>query len=306
MSAGLQPSAVADALHEGRLLVVTATDGWLALGRGHTREALLALPGAHRTSLGPTAGEASLLASLLPPLPLRAQRMLERLLPGPLALRIGSDGPVIRWRKHAVWAALEALRDPVLVVAGSGPLPPGCDRIEGEVLPAETRVSISGGQAHRIEAVGMLSAEAISTAAHVHLLCVCSGNTCRSPMLEGLLRKACQERGLDTVDVHSAGTFAASDQPASDHTLTCLHERGIDASSHRSRHIDDLELPLYDRFICMTRTHATALAEHGVPADRITLADPNGVGDPFGGPLSAYEACAATLEHAVLRQLETV
>ena len=41
------------------------------------------------------------------------------------------------------------------------------------------------------------------------VLMVCMGNICRSPMAEGMLRKAIREAGLDRhVEVDSAGTHA--------------------------------------------------------------------------------------------------
>jgi protein-tyrosine phosphatase len=42
----------------------------------------------------------------------------------------------------------------------------------------------------------------------MHILFVCTGNTCRSPMAEGLLREALTARGIDHVTVASAGTGA--------------------------------------------------------------------------------------------------
>ena len=103
-----------------------------------------------------------------------------------------------------------------------------------------------------------------------------------------------------------AGSFAAGGEPAAEHTITCLGERGIDAQRHRSQHIDDFELALFDPFYCMTGSHAAALVERGVPTDRIFAVDPNGVPDPYGGPLSAYETCAATMDYAITGMLDGI
>ncbi|MCM3700967.1 low molecular weight protein arginine phosphatase [Paenibacillus macerans] len=60
----------------------------------------------------------------------------------------------------------------------------------------------------------------------MRILFVCTGNTCRSPMAEGLLRKIARERGLD-VEVRSAGVAAAKGAAMSMHAEAVLKDRGI-------------------------------------------------------------------------------
>ena len=50
----------------------------------------------------------------------------------------------------------------------------------------------------------------------MHIIFVCTGNTCRSPMAEALLREALAARGIDSVTVASAGTGAWEGAPASE------------------------------------------------------------------------------------------
>jgi protein-tyrosine-phosphatase len=282
-------------------VLLPSEDGWVAIAHARAHAALLALPGVDEHELGPIAGDGEVLGSLLPPLPLRAQRMLERLLPGPLALRVGDNGPRIRHPLHPLWNDLRGHREPVLLIAGTGPLPSDLPIIIAEPLAAEARCTLTGGAPLVIERAGSLNDSDLLTAANLHLLCVCTGNTCRSPMLEGLLRAALTTRGLTDIRVASAGTHAGGGEPASDHTVTCLRERGIDLGRHLSQHIDDLELSLYDRFLCMTASHAGVLAQYGIPADRIHLVDPAGIPDPFGGPLTGYETCARAMDTAIDR-----
>jgi protein-tyrosine-phosphatase len=61
----------------------------------------------------------------------------------------------------------------------------------------------------------------------LHILFVCTGNTCRSPMAEGLLRKLAGERGID-VEVRSAGVSAISGTSISRHAAGILQDEGID------------------------------------------------------------------------------
>ena len=55
-----------------------------------------------------------------------------------------------------------------------------------------------------------------------HILVVCTGNICRSPMAEGILRALAEAEGLDRVVVESAGTHAPEGSPASSHLSLSL------------------------------------------------------------------------------------
>ncbi|MGG6313421.1 low molecular weight protein arginine phosphatase [Paenibacillus macerans] len=60
----------------------------------------------------------------------------------------------------------------------------------------------------------------------MRILFVCTGNTCRSPMAEGMLRKLARERGLD-LQVRSAGVAAMKGAPISRHAEAVLRDHGI-------------------------------------------------------------------------------
>ncbi|MGG1612884.1 low molecular weight protein arginine phosphatase [Paenibacillus phoenicis] len=60
----------------------------------------------------------------------------------------------------------------------------------------------------------------------MRILFVCTGNTCRSPMAEGMLRKLARDRGLD-VEVRSAGVAAMKGASISRHAEAVLRDRGI-------------------------------------------------------------------------------
>jgi low molecular weight protein-tyrosine phosphatase len=64
------------------------------------------------------------------------------------------------------------------------------------------------------------------------ILVVCVGNICRSPMAEGLLRRA-----LPECTVSSAGIGALVDRPADPFAIQLMREQGVDISSHRARQI---------------------------------------------------------------------
>src|SRR5690606_1974306 len=67
------------------------------------------------------------------------------------------------------------------------------------------------------------------------ILVVCTGNVCRSPMAEGILRDLLENEGLgDQVEVRSAGTWAVSGSPASENAVRVSADLGVDIEEHRS------------------------------------------------------------------------
>ena len=134
----------------------------------------------------------------------------------------------------------------------------------------------------------------------MRILCVCSGNTCRSPMLQTLLRAALANSGRGDVEVASAGTGAADGDTASDGALRAMARRGLDLSPHLSRNLRSIDLAGIDQFWCMSSAHAAAVRSLGVPAARIAVVNAagGGVPDPWGGDDRDYEDTAQVLELA--------
>ena len=137
------------------------------------------------------------------------------------------------------------------------------------------------------------------------VLVVCYGNTCRSPMLESLLKRDLVATGKDVV-VESAGTLEKRDNAgANPHSITCMKERGIDITGHQRRFAGDLDLASYERIYIMGATLKADLIKLGAESDRVEIlceAD-GGVPNPFNADLAVdqqdmakYIPCAAVLE----------
>lgn len=87
----------------------------------------------------------------------------------------------------------------------------------------------------------------------LRILFVCTGNTCRSPMAEAILRKIAQDEELE-IEVRSAGVSAMNGSPASREASQVLKEKGI-KHSHRSQVIQPELVDWADLILTMTRTH---------------------------------------------------
>ncbi|MBI4598084.1 MAG: low molecular weight protein arginine phosphatase [Candidatus Omnitrophica bacterium] len=146
-----------------------------------------------------------------------------------------------------------------------------------------------------------------------HLLFVCTGNSCRSVMAQGLMQQALTRLGRQDVQVDSAGIFAIEGMSATRETLNVLQAVGVDASHHRARGLAAEQVEAADLIFVMERLHADEVVRRFPPAaHKVHLLKPYGVPpgvlmgspgipDPIGKPLEVYEVCFAEIREAVDR-----
>jgi protein-tyrosine-phosphatase len=129
------------------------------------------------------------------------------------------------------------------------------------------------------------------------IMFVCTGNTCRSPMAEGGLRKLLQNRNIDGINIFSSGTSAASGFPATIYAIEACRIWDADISSHRSRPLTPELIEQSDLVIAMTPAHCYEIIRLSPDARNKTYVLKNypepgcegeGIADPIGGSLDMY------------------
>lgn len=147
----------------------------------------------------------------------------------------------------------------------------------------------------------------------MHLLFVCTGNTCRSPMAEVIAQRLAESRGLDDLRVSSAGTSAWEGAPASDASLLVAMEQGLDLNGHRARVLSREILATADLVLAMGPHHLERVAALGAEGKAHLITDfashgaqAGPVADPFGGDLDVYRATFAELTAIIERVLDRV
>ncbi|MEX0758480.1 MAG: low molecular weight protein-tyrosine-phosphatase [Tistlia sp.] len=153
----------------------------------------------------------------------------------------------------------------------------------------------------------------------MRLLFVCTGNICRSPTAEGVMRDLLQAAGLEReVEVDSAGvTGWHVGEPPSRPAVAVAGARGCDLSGLAAREVVAEDFERFDRIFAMDRNHhrrLLALCPKG-RADRLRLfrgasagqGESLDVADPYGLTRADYEACFDTIERgcrAILEELK--
>jgi protein-tyrosine-phosphatase len=136
----------------------------------------------------------------------------------------------------------------------------------------------------------------------IRILVICTGNTCRSPLAEALLRRQFQERSIEGVTIASAGTGAWDGAPASEGAYLVGLEHGLDLSAHRAQLLTRELVQDADMVFTMARHHRARVEQLGGAGKTHLLGEYAGfsgddaeVNDPFGGELEGYRETVVDL-----------
>jgi len=276
--------------------------------------------------------------ALVPELPMLAHRLTEAFWPGPLTLIVPHAGGSVGLRlpAHGLARALAAeAGTPLLQSSANRSGEPAALNAAGveASLGDSVDLLLDGGrtmggrsssvvrcddETFAILRKGAIPEAEIIRAATALTLVVCTGNLCRSPLAEAMLRQAMAER-LECREsdlawhghrLGSFGTIALAGHPASLNAITVGEEYGLDLRAHRSRPFALGMVREAQRVFGLTRAHCDFLLPYfrKRPGD-LDLLDPKGreIQDPYGLSLKAYRKVGAQILKAVeLRAAELV
>jgi len=130
------------------------------------------------------------------------------------------------------------------------------------------------------------------------ILFVCYGNSCRSPMAEGLGKFYLK----NLAQVESAGLYPSRGQATPEAVELLRRYYKVDLSSHSPRSVAELELNHYDLIIALDGKVAERLkSDYGVSSEKIDCWE---VPDPLGGSLDYYEKALNSIEKNILKLKE--
>ena len=274
-----------------------------------------------------------------------ALRLAQKYWPGPLTLVLpgvppgleaaAKDGWTgVRLPAHTATAALvDGLDFPGVATsanrAGGAPLPSADaiaaafgDELElildgGEARLGESSVVLKLGPGHfEVLREGLIDIDQLRAVAGLHIGFICTGNTCRSPMAEGLARDLVARRlevaperlGEFGFEFSSMGVLGGSGMPPSEHGVEVLGQRGIDISTHRSSPAVPEQIKDLDLVLALTAGHLDSLRYLLPPGGtrHCELLDPEGgdVPDPIGGTRADYVRTADRILAALARRVD--
>lgn len=138
------------------------------------------------------------------------------------------------------------------------------------------------------------------------LLFVCTGNTCRSPMAEIILKNKLKLAGVKGYRVSSAGISAENGAKMSKNSAFALKKLGYKPYGFKAKLATGEELIKSDMIICMTRTHKSAIQNFPNVYTIAEVAGGNDISDPYGKDVNEYIKTSHELEDACNVILEKI
>jgi len=227
-------------------------------------------------------------------------------------------------------SGLEPITDPMdIVEAFAGKL---ALVLDGGILMSGPPSTIVDGRAVplRITRAGAVTANSLARRTGLDVeggeaiplvMIVCTGNVCRSPMAEGVLKTLLRKSGREgDVDVASAGVAAVSWGSATEGAQSAAWEEGIDISAHHPRQLTPQMTHEADIIITMSEQHRSRIAIIDPEAKQRTyllkglatelkgrrMLGYRKIDDPIGRPHSYYRRLLREIHNELNKSLESV
>lgn len=142
------------------------------------------------------------------------------------------------------------------------------------------------------------------------IMFICTGNTCRSAMAEGMMKKMLNDIGRTDVEVYSAGLHASDGEYSTDEAIKVMKEEyDVNILMHQSTNVKNSNIMDMDLILCATHAHLTTL-EYMYPelAHKIFTikeyaygpqVEDKDIEDPWGYPVEVYKKCAKEIYEAL-------
>ncbi len=179
-----------------------------------------------------------------------------------------------------------------------------------------TVIKVTGNQVQFLRE-GVVNQATIRQMSIFQALMVCTGNTCRSPMAEMLLKHHLAAKLGCTIDqlpehqiqISSAGIAAMPGGRPSPQSVEVLVEKGLDLTSHSSQPVSEHLIRNADLILTMTNGHRNALLQqwpelHGRAF--VLRSDKGDVSDPIGHSSEVYRQCAEQIEQNLEPWVNTI
>lgn len=142
---------------------------------------------------------------------------------------------------------------------------------------------------------------------------ICTGNACRSPLAECILRQKLAEAGIDDIDVFSMGTYDWGSNPRDSKMVQIASEHGY-AMTGNTKFIDESALLKADLIIVMAYSHYCEMTKILPYAQwnkvhyfkKYCFGEDGAVSDPNGGTDSLYRSVFDTIEAGCTKIVEKI